>query len=131
MYPTEATSVHNHLNEMVCQGCHDVMPFNLPDGSRYFKACESLEALAAEHAENHIALCPTCAAKWRYTNPVTDANFRAPLALAALPEVSVELAGKAVRIRFTQVRLDDLRVVAGLYGSRSLTRNMAASRSFR
>jgi hypothetical protein len=104
----------NHLDEMVCQGCHDLMPFNLPDGSPYFEACELLEALPAEHAENHIAMCPTCAAKWRYANPVTDADLRAELSQAGSPEISVELAGEAVRLRFTQVHLDDVRAVAGI-----------------
>jgi hypothetical protein len=67
----------NHLRQMVCQGCHGKMPFSLPDGSPYFEAAECLGSLGKEQAENHLALCPTCAAKWRYANPVTDEDLRA------------------------------------------------------
>lgn len=104
----------NPLEEMVCQGCHDKMPFNRPDGSPYFESVECLDSLEKEQAENHLAMCPTCAAKWRHANPVTDAELRAKLADAASPEIAVELAGEPTRVRFTQVHLDDLRTVAGI-----------------
>ncbi|MEA1653011.1 hypothetical protein UAJ10_28850 [Nitrospirillum sp. BR 11164] len=104
----------NPLEEMVCQGCHDKMPFNRPDGSPYFESVECLDSLEKEQAENHLAMCPTCAAKWRHANPITDIELRAKLAEAASPEISVELAGEPTRVRFTQVHLDDLRTVAGL-----------------
>lgn len=90
------------------------MPFLLPDGSPYFEASELLESLPSEHAENHLAMCPICAAKWRYANPVTDAELRALLSAAEVPEIQVSLAGEAVRLRFTQVHLDDIRTVSDL-----------------
>lgn len=102
----------NPLEEMVCQGCHDKMPFNRPDGTPYFEAVECLDSLEKEQAENHLALCPTCAAKWRHANPISDPELRAKLAEAASPEITVELAGVATRVRFTQVHLNDLRTVA-------------------
>jgi hypothetical protein len=102
------------LGDMVCQGCHQKMPFLLPDGSPYFEASELLESLPSEHAENHLAMCPICAAKWRYANPVTDAELRALLSAAEVPEIQVSLAGEAVRLRFTQVHLDDIRTVSDL-----------------
>lgn len=98
----------------MCQGCHDKMPFNRPDGSPYFESVECLDSLEKEQAENHLAMCPTCAAKWRHANPVTDAELRAKLADAVSPEISVELAGEPTRVRFTQLHLDDLRTVAGI-----------------
>lgn len=104
----------NPLGEMVCQACHGKMPFNLPDGSPYFEAVECLDSLEKEQAENHLALCPTCAAKWRHANPVSDANLRTEIGEAASPEITIELAGEPTRIRFTQVHLDDLRTVAGV-----------------
>jgi hypothetical protein len=104
----------NPLGEMVCQGCHDKMPFNRPDGSPYFEAVECLDTLEKEQAENHLALCPTCAAKWRHANPVNDADLRVKLADAASPEIIVELAEVPTRLRFTQVHLDDMRIVAGI-----------------
>ncbi|TAZ70703.1 hypothetical protein ELH72_30150 (plasmid) [Rhizobium ruizarguesonis] len=104
----------NHLGDMVCQACHDVMPFKLPNGTHYFEACELLESLTTEHAENHLALCPTCAAKWRYANPAEDLDLRASIAAATSPEIEVELAGEPVRLRFTQVHLDDIRTIVGM-----------------
>lgn len=107
----------NDLGDMICQGCHQKMPFNLPDGSPYFEASQLIESLATEHAENYLALCPTCAAKWRYANPIPDAELRALLAAADTPEVQAILAGEPVRLRFTQVHLDDVRTVGEIVKS--------------
>ncbi|EZP83097.1 ATPase [Novosphingobium resinovorum] len=104
----------NHLNEMICQGCHEKMPFDRPNGSPYFEAVECLDTLPQEQSENHLALCPTCSAKWHHANPITDAELRQKIAEASTPEIMVELAGAPVRLRFTQVHLDDLRVVGNL-----------------
>ena len=104
----------NPLGDMICQGCHQKMPFALPDGSPYFEASELLECLPTEHAENHLAMCPTCAAKWLYANPTTDAELRELIAVASSPEIDVILAGKPVRLRFTQVHLDDVQTVIGI-----------------
>jgi hypothetical protein len=104
----------NPLGEMVCQGCHGKMPFNLPDGSPYFEAVECLDSLEKELAENHLALCPTCAAKWRHANPVDDIELRGKLAETSLPEIMLELAGDPTRVRFTHMHLNDIRTVAGI-----------------
>lgn len=90
------------------------MPFNLPDGSPYFEALECLDSLDKEQAENHLALCPTCAAKWRHANAAQDAELRSKIRGASSPEINVELAGDPARIRFTQMHLDDLRTIAGM-----------------
>ncbi|WHO76239.1 sacsin N-terminal ATP-binding-like domain-containing protein [Rhizobium sp. BT03] len=109
----------NPAGDMVCQGCHGKMPFYLADGAPYFEAVECLDSLEREHAENHLALCPICAAKWRHANPINDGDLRARIGAAALPEIIVELAGEPSKIRFTQMHLEDLRTVAriGLPGS--------------
>lgn len=104
----------NALGDMVCQACHDKMPFNLPDGSPYFEAAEFLDSLEKEQAENHLALCPVCAAKWRHANSINDGELRAKIAEATSPEISVELAGEPTRIRFTQMHLGDMRTVSGI-----------------
>jgi hypothetical protein len=102
------------LGDMVCQGCQEKMPFNLPDGSAYFEASELLSAMTTEHAETHLAMCPVCAAKWRHANPITDLELRSLLAAATSPEIDITLAGEPVRLRFTQVHLDDIRTVSGI-----------------
>lgn len=99
------------LGDMVCQACHEKMPFELPDGSPYFEASELLDSLTTEHAETHLAMCPVCAAKWRHANPVTDSELRLLIATATFPEIEVNLAGEPVRLRFTQVHIDDIRTV--------------------
>lgn len=104
----------NELGAMICQACHERMPFDLPNGSPYFEAPEFLESIATEHSENHLALCPTCAAKWQHANPVTDAELLTALTEASAPEINVELARETVRIRFTQVHIDDIRTVCGI-----------------
>ena len=94
--------------DMICQGCHEKMPFALPDGSPYFEASELLDSLETEHAEAHLAMCPVCAAKWRHANPMTDADLRSLIAAAKSPEVELRLAGEPIRLRFTQVHFDDI-----------------------
>jgi hypothetical protein len=47
------------------------MPFKLSDGSYYFEAVELLKT-DKRHKENHLALCPTDAAKFLYANESKD-----------------------------------------------------------
>lgn len=101
----------NPAGEMICQACHQAMPFRLADGSPYFEAPELLAETSAELAENHLALCPTCCAKWRHARTTSDAELIAQLKSAQTPEVTVELAAKRAVIRFVQVHLDDIRTI--------------------
>jgi hypothetical protein len=99
----------NSADQMVCQACHQTMPFNLSDGSPYFEAPELLPETSAELAVNHLALCPTCSAKWRHARATSDADVAASLRSAQTTEIAVMLAGNTVAIRFVRVHLDDLR----------------------
>ena len=101
----------NAADEMVCQACHQVMPFNLPDGSPYYEAPELLLEASTELVENHLALCPTCCAKWHHARATSDADVVAELRSAPTPEITVTLAGELTVIRFVQVHLDDLRTI--------------------
>lgn len=98
----------NEAGDMVCQACQGAMPFRLPTGEHYFEAPEFLLSASAELAENHLALCPTCSAKWRYANDEDDADLLAAMHEASAPEIAVTLAGAPVRLRFVQVHFDDL-----------------------
>ncbi|QUT05556.1 hypothetical protein KFK14_21775 [Sphingobium phenoxybenzoativorans] len=102
------------LGDMICQGCQKKMPFALPDGSPYFEASELLNGMTTEHAETHLAMCPVCAAKWRHANPMSDPELRSLIAAATSPEIDIILAGEPVRLRFTQLHLDDIRTVSGI-----------------
>jgi hypothetical protein len=101
----------NPAGEMICQACHQDMPFRLDDGIPYFEAPELLQSASAELAENHLALCPTCCAKWQNANGTSEAELRDALLSAKAPELSVVLAGETVRIRFVQVHYEDLRTI--------------------
>ena len=101
----------NAADEMVCQACHQAMPFNLPDGSPYYEAPELLPEASAELVENHLALCPTCCAKWRHARATSDADVIAALRSAPTPEITVTLAGELTVVRFVQVHLDDIRAI--------------------
>src|SRR4029079_8748713 len=101
----------NLQGDLVCQACHRAMPFRLEDGKHYFEAPEFLQSASAELKENHLALCPTCCAKWQNANSTSDAEIREALSAAKAPELSVVLAGETVRVRFVQVHYEDLRTI--------------------
>ncbi len=101
----------NPADEMICQACHQAMPFRLTDGSPYFEAPEVLPEASAELVENHLALCPTCCAKWRHARGTADSEVLAALRSASTPQITVSLAGAPATIRFVQVHLDDLRTI--------------------
>lgn len=101
----------NPAGEMICQACYQAMPFLLADGSPYFEAPELLPEASAELVENHLALCPTCCAKWRHARASSDADVIAALRSALTPEINVTLAGEATIIGFVQIHLDDLRTI--------------------
>jgi hypothetical protein len=65
----------NPDGEMICQACHLAMPFRLEDGTPYFEAPELFQSSSAELAENHLALCPTCCAKWQHANSTSDVEI--------------------------------------------------------
>lgn len=101
----------NAAGDMICQACHLAMPFRLSDGTPYFEAPELLQSASAELAENHLALCPTCCAKWQHANGTSDADIGEALQNADLAELIATLAGEATRLRFVQVHFDDLRTI--------------------
>lgn len=101
----------NAAGQMICQACHQAMPFNLSDGSPYFEAPEVLPDASSELVENHLALCPTCCAKWRHARATSDADVVASLRSARIPEITVTLAGEATTIRFVQLHLEDLHTI--------------------
>jgi hypothetical protein len=101
----------NDADEMVCQACHQTMPFNLPDGSPYFEAPELLSDAPTELVENHLALCPTCCAKWHHARTSSDADIVAAIRSAQSPQITATLAGEPIAVRFVQIHFDDLRTI--------------------
>jgi len=58
----------NAESEMVCQICEDEMPFKRRDEEYYFEAVEALsnDYFTKEHEAQFLALCPLCAAMYKY-----------------------------------------------------------------
>jgi len=87
------------------------MPFKLSDRTPYFEIPEIVGAVSAELAENHLALCPNCSAKWQHANETSEAVLRQAISASEQPEIEVTLAGAVVKLRFVRVHFDDLRTV--------------------
>ncbi|WP_439364240.1 sacsin N-terminal ATP-binding-like domain-containing protein [Bradyrhizobium sp. DASA03005] len=107
----------NRSKQMICQACHEAMPFDRPDGTPYFEAPQLLGEVSTEHPENHLALCPTCCAKWHHARGNSDEAITNALLSAEAPEIVVSLAGEETTVRFVQVHFDDMRtIISALQG---------------
>jgi hypothetical protein len=110
--------------ELRCQCCEQPMPFRLDDGTPYFEAIQLLKIIRQELYQNRIALCPTCAAKFRFALGTTDEEIY-ELVLTApsdQPTISVHLARECRTIRFNPRHLKELQVavrsiLAGVTGA--------------
>jgi hypothetical protein len=95
---------------MICQLCHDELPFRGTDGEYYFEKVSFLPDLDQRHHQNYLALCPNHSAMFRHANAHKDqllARFRN----LEGAELQVQLAGSMRSIYFTDVHRDDLRAV--------------------
>jgi len=106
----------NEEGQLICQLCDQPMPFKLPSGEEYFEAYQYIERLLEkEYDANHLALCPNCAAEFKYACQ-TDENKRAELIL----DMNIMSEEKNLvidldmpvhrRLRFTQRHLIDLQM---------------------
>jgi hypothetical protein len=89
------------------------MPFRLADGNHYFEAVEFYLTLDVEIFENHLALCPTCAAKWRHANAAAPSSITASIMEAESPELEVVLAGSMAQVKFVHLHFQDVRTIIG------------------
>jgi hypothetical protein len=99
---------------VICQCCHHVMPFKLKDGSWYFEAVEFVPGRKRVHKVNALALCPVCAAKYKYVRETKESTLIDELLAVGVPagegfiELSILIAGKRVALRFTGKHAIDL-----------------------
>jgi hypothetical protein len=84
------------------------MPFKLDDGSYYFEAVECIRDLRKDLPQNHLALCPVCAAKYRHANGTRPEELKRRVLAVQTSEVPITLAGEEKNIWFTKVHLQDL-----------------------
>ena len=97
----------NEDGEMICQICGDEMPFKV-NGQYYFVAIQCISNLSKEIPQNHLALCPNCAAKYRHAKNDSDEQVKAAILATAGSEVPVRLADAPHTILFTKTHLADL-----------------------
>ncbi|MCF7988782.1 MAG: hypothetical protein K9L60_14645 [Methylovulum sp.] len=109
---------------LYCQICKKEMPFKLSDGSYYFEVVQLIGDTQKRYKENYIALCPTDAAKFQYTNPSKDnisdlvstlIDDRSPDDINDSDEdencFDIVLAGNTETVQFRRVHLIDLKAV--------------------
>lgn len=99
----------NEDDQMICQICGYEMPFKLEDDSPYFEAVEFVKGFKRELPQNHLALCPVCAAKYRHAKKENSEEIRTSILNISKPEIPVTLAGTPSNIWFVKIHLDDLK----------------------
>jgi hypothetical protein len=109
------TAYESH-GSVICQACHEPMPFQAPDGRDYFEGVQCVEH-GHDVSSNALALCPVCAAKFRSWRIAGDADWQEEIATFPLTEgqlsaqVPVNLAGNTTLVHFTGKHLKDLQIL--------------------
>lgn len=111
------TKYTNSVGQLICQACHDEMPFKIREEHYYFEAIQCLSKLDKHFFENRLALCPTCAAMYVHARETADDELRSALTNPDLSETSgsisitVKLAGQSVSLYFVGPHWFDLKTV--------------------
>lgn len=111
------TKCMNADEQLVCQCCHEEMPFKLRSGEHYFEAVQCISDKETRHFQNRLALCPTCAAMYQYARETDDAEIRRSIIefeaddKAPAIEIPIRLAGRELTLRFVGTHWFDLKTV--------------------
>ncbi len=107
----------NDDNQMICQLCHQEMPFRQPNDLHYFEKRELLlDFSLKEESAKYIALCPVCAAKYDVFIKRGD-DFHSQLKEAISEPDSnkdtfpIQLGPESVELRFVETHIFDLRLL--------------------
>lgn len=107
--------------QMICQCCHEEMPFKKRDGKPYFEAVEAFgrDVVDKEHAAPYLALCPLCAAKYKeFVKRDERAREALKEAVQEAPNEQKEFditLDVPARLRFAERHVIDLRAVLSSY----------------
>ena len=107
---------------LICQSCHDVMPFKLRDGSWYFEAVQFVPRRKRIHKANALAMCPLCAAKYKHVRETNEAALidgLLAIVVAAgdgMIELPVLIAGQRRTLRLTGKHTIDLQAALRVAG---------------
>ena len=93
-------------NIMKCQACTLNMPFKLSDGNFYFEAVYLFKDLKKEFICNILALCPTCAAKYKYAletnlNLLKEEMMKGKIKGTGFIQFKIEMASSEYLLTFT------------------------------
>lgn len=109
----------NSNDVLICQLCHDPMPFRKRDGQYYMEAVEIAGFFPKEMEELYLALCPNCAAKYKYFIK-KDGKFQKQLVAELLQTdsalISLSLGEANETLRFVEKHLDDLKAILEKFG---------------
>lgn len=104
----------NEDDQMICQICKKEMPFKKRNSRYYFEAVEALtrDYFSKEHEAQFIALCPTCAARFKEFVMEDDSAMQLLFDVmkgSIEPEVSIKLGEWDTSIRFVETHWQDLK----------------------
>jgi hypothetical protein len=108
--------------EMHCQACRRPLPFKIKDGSWYFEAVRLVNARKQVHTANAIALCPLCAALYKYARGTKNEAILDELDSTTIDagqgtvEIPVVLDGKRIKLGFTGKHAIDIKTALGVAG---------------
>jgi hypothetical protein len=99
--------------QMFCQICAREMPFKGRDSQYYFESVEALD-MPKEHYQNHLALCPLCAAKYKeFVKRDEEALQRCQALIIAAEDavVTLQLGHEEATLRFVASHFLDLKTL--------------------
>ena len=100
---------------MICQICKQEMPFKKRNGEYYFEAVEALAKVPKEDGVGFLALCPTCAAKYKeFVKRVAEAENHIEQQLLDASnsfEIPIQLGDERTSLRLVETHLLDLQVL--------------------
>ncbi len=111
-------SYTNTEDQLPCQCCCQEMPFRLgADNIHYFEAVQCISGLETHYKENALALCPTCAAMYKYACTTNDDEIEESIleydnsdehGLIIIPII---LAGEVHSLHFVEAHWFDLKTI--------------------
>lgn len=105
----------NSERQLICQCCQTEMPFKVGE-EHYFEAVQCVPKLDNHFFENRLALCPTCAAMYKYARDTSDAEIRRRIVENTAGddvlsvEIPIRLAGRELTLWFVGTHWFDLKV---------------------
>ena len=101
---------------MKCQVCSLIMPFKLFSGLYYFEAVFFIKNLDREFKANGLALCPICAARFKYTLQSTPSELRDSIVNSKIlgtgsSAIKIRMSNNDCELSFTDDHLLELQTI--------------------